>query len=267
MSLASVAYRCPLCRLELEVFGSGWQCPKRHSFDIAREGYVNLLPVNKKQSREPGDNLEMMTARRRFFDSGHYLPLQLAIAELSRKHDGPWLDIGCGEGWYSQSLQTDTREVFGIDISRPAIKMAAKRYPESQFAVASSYDLPFFDQSFTGLLNVFAPLEPGEARRLLKPGGVLLQVTPGPEHLFALKALLYEQPRVHEPVESVLPGFTRLSTKRLQTDFELRTAEGLIDLIQMTPYAWKLQTTDAETLKQALPARVGLDVMLSLYQA
>lgn len=263
-----VDYRCPICRGLLKLENKSWSCEKRHSFDQAREGYVNLLPVNKKQSRDPGDNAEMMAARRRFLNLGYYQPLLSQMADMIQDLDGYWLDIGCGEGWYTQGLQSASHHFDGIDISRSAVRMAAKSYPDCRFAVASSYDLPFIDQSFVGLVNVFAPLEANEACRVLQPKGFLLRLSPGPEHLYSLKKMLYDKPHLHTAEETMIEGFELLQTNRVQAEFILTKTETdtLRDLILMTPYAWKLQTINIEALTQALPAAIGLDVYVNLYQ-
>ncbi len=262
----TVDYRCPICRGLLKAEHKSWSCEKSHRFDQAREGYVNLLPVNKKHSRDPGDNAGMMSARRRFLNLGYYQPLLSQMAATLQGLEGCWLDIGCGEGWYTQGLQSASHSFDGIDISRSAIRMAAKSYRDCRFAVASSYDLPFFDQSFLGLVNVFAPLEAAEASRVLKPKGYLLRLSPGPEHLFAIKKMLYDKPHLHTAQETVVSGFELIQANRVQAEFGLNETDILGDLILMTPYAWKLQTTSIEALEQSLPASIGLDVFVNLYQ-
>lgn len=263
------AYRCPLCRLLLMPDGRSFACGNRHRFDLAREGYVNLLPVQKKSSREPGDSAEMIQARRRFLAAGHYAPLRdaiiAAVAGLNLSPQAALLDLGCGEGWYAAGLaEALPLAIDGIDISKAAIKIAARAYPGCRFAVAGNYDLPFGDASFAAALNVFAPLEAGELSRVLAPGGYLLRVSAAPEHLFALKALLYAQPRLHEHEIPALPGFEGLQQQRLQAEIELNQTRSLHDLIQMTPYAWKLQ--GQPDLGASLPFRVGIDAWLSLYR-
>ncbi len=100
-----MSYSCPLCHAPLSRSDNHYSCPQRHQFDLAKEGYVNLLPVQFKRSRDPGDSAEMMQARRAFLDAGHYQPLRDAIAERLR-HYAPTdlLDIGCGEGYYTHAF-------------------------------------------------------------------------------------------------------------------------------------------------------------------
>lgn len=265
----SPVYACPLCSQALTRSESRYVCPGGHSFDIAREGYVNLLPVQAKRSLEPGDSQEMIRARRCFLERGHYAPLREAIVSLLAR-SGPivaLLDLGAGEGWYCGELphRLNASVVHGIDISKVAIKMAARRYRDCRFAVASSYALPYTDGGFSHLLNVFAPLEPAEAARMLAPGGLLLQVSPAPQHLFALKSLLYQAARAHPEAGHRLAGFDLLENERLSCSFSLESIEALIELIGMTPYFHRLARVPRENLERALPLNIELDVWLSLY--
>ncbi|HEY9839667.1 MAG: 23S rRNA (guanine(745)-N(1))-methyltransferase [Candidatus Sericytochromatia bacterium] len=266
-------YRCPLCREALKREAGRFCCPRRHSFDIAREGYVNLLPVQKKHSLQPGDSPQMLASRRRFLERGHYHSLRQALlARLQPLGVARLLDLGAGEGWYCGWLQQELAdqqhlpEVYGIDISKTAIQLAAKRYPNCSFAVGSTHDLPFADQGFSHALNVFAPLKASEAARVLTPRGLLLRVSPAAGHLFELKTLLYAQAREHAAETSEIPGFSLINQDRLCSPFSLTSPEELRELIQMTPYAWKLQTEPAQLLDRAVPMTVRLDVWLSLYQ-
>ncbi len=139
-------FSCPLCHAPLSRHERAFICPQRHQFDIAKEGYVNLLPVQHKRSRDPGDNAEMMQARRAFLDAGHYQPLRDTICSLFEEtlpaEATALLDIGCGEGYYTQAFAGVGRargaQTVGLDVSKAAIRAAAKRYPQVMFCVASS---------------------------------------------------------------------------------------------------------------------------------
>jgi 23S rRNA (guanine745-N1)-methyltransferase len=137
---------CPVCRQTLSSKqGKSLICPDGHSYDLAREGYVNLLQANRKNSRLPGDSKEMIAARRRVHAAGLYHPLAVAIREQLTTLASPSprvLDLGCGEGHYCRSIQQvlPASSVYGIDISKAAVKMAARSCPEASFAVASVFD-------------------------------------------------------------------------------------------------------------------------------
>ncbi len=159
---------------------------------MAKEGYVNLLPVQHKRSRDPGDSAEMMQARRAFLDAGHYQPLRDAIvAQLRERLDEKAtavLDIGCGEGYYTRICRCAARNHHvWLDVSKVAIKAAAKRYPQVTFCVASSHRLPFSDTSMDAIIRIYAPCKAEELARVVKLGGWVITATPGPRHLMELK--------------------------------------------------------------------------------
>lgn len=258
-------YRCPLCRLALVADAGGYTCSQGHRFDRAREGYVNLLPVQHKHSRDPGDSADMLGARRRFLTAGHYAPLIFALQQQLPRQ-GRLLDAGCGEGWYTSQLCAERPlAADGIDISRAAIRMAARSHRAQRFAVASSYALPFADRSFDAGLNIFAPLEPAEMRRVLRPGAPLLRLSAGPRHLYALKALIYSEVRLHPDTRLSLPGFEREHSETLRFGFVLDSPDALSDLIRMTPYGWKSRQLTAAEQAAALPLTIEAEVILSRY--
>jgi 23S rRNA (guanine745-N1)-methyltransferase len=235
-------WACPHCWLDLEASpdGSSLVCANRHSFDRAREGYVNLLPANRKRSRDPGDNAEMVAARRRVHHADTYRPLADAVvAEFAaQKVEGRLLDLGCGEGYYTQALVAELPEVSicGVDISRSAVRLAAKQCSAADLAVASAFCLPVPDGSLDAVVRIFAPSHDSELSRVLKPGSFYLEVSPGPRHLWQLREGLYETPREHAPARADIPGMTLHHRRDLE--YELRPGPGqLADIIRMTPFA------------------------------
>lgn len=244
---------CPLCRTDLtrglarsepgtRAGGAAWRCHNGHSFDVAREGYVNLLPVQHKHSRAPGDNPDMIRARRAFLDAGHYQPLRDAVLALLRPlQAGSVLDIGCGEGYYTRALATVIPEVIGLDIARDAVKLAAKRDPGITWLVATSAQLPLADHSVDLVCSLFSPLPAAEIARVLKPGGHLLVVTPGPEHLLTIREQLFAEVRPHRPEKFVVELQDALPLRR-QTELRfdlLLDCTAREQLLLMTPYAWR----------------------------
>jgi 23S rRNA (guanine745-N1)-methyltransferase len=179
------------CRLALRCEQRTLVCPRGHSFDIARSGYVNLLQPQDKKSKEPGDTAAAVAGRRRLHDRGVTAPLLRAIAELARPSPGETiLDAGCGEGFYLGSLAKQAKgcSAHGIDISIPAIEAAAKRYPDCEWIVANADRfVPFADASFSLVLSITARLQAAEFRRVLRPGGRLLVALPAPDDLIELR--------------------------------------------------------------------------------
>jgi 23S rRNA (guanine745-N1)-methyltransferase len=233
---------CPLCRQPLQRNPKTWICTWGHSFDVAREGYVNLLPVQHKSSREPGDSAEMVMARREFLQAGHYQPLRDAgLALLMPLRGQSLLDIGCGEGYYTSALTAAAAEVTGLDIAKPAIQLAARRFRDITWLVGSAALLPLADTSVDIVCSLFSQLQIAEMQRVLKPGGHVLVVTPAADHLWSLREQLFDTVQPHEP-DKFLAGFE--GAFELHTRQELcvslsLTRRSLGQLLQMTPYAWK----------------------------
>lgn len=241
-------YICPICAQPLSKMANTWGCEASHRFDCAKEGYVNLLPVQKKNSKDPGDNQQMMFARREFLNAGYYQHLSDRVNELALVYgelSQQVLDIGCGEGYYSHRLYEKLHErhdcqLYGVDISRSAIRYAAKRYPALSFCVASAYDMPFADNSFDLALRIYAPSKHDELTRLIRAQGLLITVAPGPKHHYAIKKQIYAEPRFHPEQDTHLAGFNRVHVERLQSQLSIKDASHIGHFLEMTPYAWKL---------------------------
>lgn len=248
-----MSFSCPLCHQPLTQDKNSFSCPGRHQFDLAKEGYVNLLPVQHKRSRDPGDSAEMMHARRAFLDAGHYQPLREAIVNVLQQtltpDEAAILDIGCGEGYYTHAFADAIPggATFGLDVSKVAIKAAARRYPQVTFCVASSHRLPFADASMDAIIRIYAPCKAQELARVVKPGGWVITATPGPRHLMELKGLIYDEVRLHAPHTEQLEGFAQQQSIALGYQMQLSGSEA-VALLQMTPFAWRAKPEVWETL-------------------
>ncbi|MCG2835668.1 23S rRNA (guanine(745)-N(1))-methyltransferase [Photobacterium sp. WH77] len=269
-----MSYQCPLCHQPLHHQQHQWRCQNNHQFDQAKEGYVNLMPVHHKSSKNPGDNKEMMQARRQFLEANHYRLMRENIVKLLTVHlpenSKKMLDIGCGEGYYTSSFTAlsashPSLEVHGLDISKVAVRYAAKRYPDCHFCVASSHRLPFADQSLDAMVRIYAPCKAEEIVRTLKPGAILLTVTPAPRHLYQLKALIYDDVRLHDTQPEVLPGMSLVQEERLHYTMSLNGSEATA-LMQMTPFAWKTSDAVWQHLAQQHAFSCEADFTLRVYQ-
>lgn len=261
-----MSYRCPICHAPLCCRESGYICPQHHHFDRAKEGYVNLLPVQFKRSREPGDNAGMMLARRLFLDSGHYQPLRDAICTfLTTIAPATLLDIGCGEGYYTHAFASVVDSCWGLDVAKVAIRAAAKRYPQVSFCVASSQRLPFTDDSLDAVVRIYAPCNPQELVRVIKPGGWLITATPGPRHLLELKALIYDQVRLHEKNSNEISGFVLHHQQQLSYPMQLSGVEAQA-LLQMTPFAWRARPSVHQALLAQKTFLCQSDFILHFWQ-
>lgn len=237
----------------MQPHGKQWLCAQRHSFDIAKEGYVNLLPSHHKRSAEPGDDKHMLDSRRAFLTDGYYQPLvehlRSRCAQIAADGTRPFtlLDSGCGEGYYTEAIAGAVLDAVapaagwcgGIDISRYAVRMAARRSQSVHYAVASNAAIPLPAESMDCVLRIFAPGYPQEVLRILKPGAWYVVVTPGPRHLHGLRRLVYDQPREHAPPDPDCEGFQHI--ERIDLDFGICVADqaAIGSLLAMTPYFWK----------------------------
>ncbi len=271
-----MTYLCPLCYTELEVNQRSYTCENHHQFDMAKEGYVNLMPVQHKRSKDPGDNKEMMQARRRFLEADHYHPMREAISQLLTQYmpvttPPQILDIGCGEGYYTDYfhqallLKDPTTQVFGLDISKIAIRYAAKRYPNCQFSVASSHRLPFANESLHAIIRIYAPCKPEELLRVLSNQGIVITATPAGRHLYQLKELIYQDVQLHDESPESLPGFTMEKERKLNYSMTLSGQEA-DDLLQMTPFAWRASEIVRSQLIKTAEFECEADFMLRVYR-
>ena len=243
---------CPACQCTLTLDNYVWRCDNGHSYDVAKEGYVNLLLVQHKNSKQPGDNKEMVNGRRAFLEQGFYQPLADAIAKIFEQHfatltdqtEVNFFDAGCGEGYYLDRVsqfynQTDTQiEFSGLDISKFAVQKAAKKYLNHHFSVASTFQLPLEKNSQDTVLQIFAPSSELEIHRVLKSNGIWITVNPGANHLYEFKQALYDNPIEHK-VEQVTPnGFVLAKQLNLSFVIQLTEPQQRENLLMMTPYYW-----------------------------
>ena len=233
---------CPVCGEKLEISRKSYTCSNRHSFDIARSGYVNLLLSKQAGKAVHGDNKLMVAARRDFLESGHYEDLRTALCQRVAEFaaDGSViLDAGCGEGYYTSAIIDRSEvaaEVTGIDISKTAVEFAAKRKCGAVFAAGSVFHLPILSGSCDVLVTLFAPYCGEEFRRVLKKGGVMIMAIPSENHLWELKTAIYDVPYKNEVKDYELEGFEFLGSQRLTKKIRLDSAEEIRSLFSMTPY-------------------------------
>lgn len=236
--------RCPLCHQILLQNTQGLACANRHQFDRAKEGYFNLLPVQNKHSREPGDAKEQLLARRQFLQAGFFASLKERLNELLPATTSALLDIGCGEGYFTAgfSAALPQTQVYGIDIAKVGVRLAAKSAKNNAgllYGVASSFDLPFADESIDVVTRIYAPSKDAELCRVIKPGGKLVIVAPGENHLLGLRKRIYKEVRPHSrPVSP--EGFVLDECHRLEGDLWVKERDMCAALLAMTPFAWKL---------------------------
>ncbi len=218
---------CPVhnCQLGLVREDRRVVCPRGHSFDVARSGYINLLQPQDRRSRQPGDSQAAVRARRRLHDLGVTQPLLQAISEmLAASGSDVVLDAGCGDGFYLGSLARAAGfDAHGVDISIPAVDLAARRYPGCEWIVANADRfLPYADRSFSTVLSITARMNAPEFRRVLRDDGRLLLALPAPDDLIELRGA--GRDRVARTIETFGRDFTLIGQRRATTAADLNAA-------------------------------------------
>lgn len=258
---------CPVCGMPLAMQKPAWQCENGHSFDVARQGYVNLLTVDRKHSLHPGDSQVMVAARREFLNAGHYAPIARTLCRLVQQRAPQAhsiLDAGCGEGYYLSQLGAPER--WGIDISKDAVRAAAARDKSAHWLTATAAHLPFADASFDCVLSMFALTAAEEFSRVLKPGGCFIQVLAGENHLSALKSIIYPTVLHREKtLHPQLPGLRLLHSQTLRFAFTLDSAEMVRKLLYMTPHAWRISRAGAQALEEVSGLCDEAEVIFNVY--
>lgn len=251
-------WACPHCGQKFTASTTGVRCPEGHSFDRAREGYLNLLVGGRIHgSTTPGDTASSLAARRRFLNSGSYAPIATAIAETIGDINGAVLDVGCGEGYYLSHIYSPRR--FGLDIAKRGIQMASKSYPDAQFVVGNAYRLPVLEKSCDAVFSVFAPHSLDEFHRVLVPNGRWVTVTPASNHLVQMRPKRDADILERERKRNVPPAHAA-HAQRIQFDLSL-SDEVAADLFLMTPLVWQTAADAAPT------TQVSVDVWVATGRA
>lgn len=238
---------CPVCGLPLSVSSNTYKCVNNHSFDIAKEGYVNLLR-NQRSGDSIGDSKQSARSRRDFLNKNYYRPLQNSLTELFADKQGSLLDICCGEGYYTSALgENAALQVYGFDISKEMIRLASKRGNATYF-VANLATIPVADESFDYAVHLFAPFQEKEFTRILKKGGKLYTVIPGKNHLYGLKQVLYDLPYYNDENLPETSCLRLCGKKKVSGQILLSCPEDIMAVFQMTPYYYRTSEQDKKKL-------------------
>lgn len=268
-------FTCPVCAQPLLSDGVSCRCQKGHCFDIARGGWVNLLISKQSGSKRHGDDALMIRARSAFLDKGWYTPLLDGIWSLLEplaQQGMRILDAGCGDGWYLDGLTERlsnsgiAAEALGIDISRDAVKAAARRCDEASFAVAGVTALPVADNSCDLILSLFAPVCLPEFSRALHRGGLMLRAYPLERHLYELKEAVYDHPIENPPERFEAEGFRLIDSTEVRFVMPLNTNEDIKALFAMTPYYYKTSAADQTKLDDISQLSVQAEFGVCLYE-
>ncbi len=250
---------CPVCKEVLEKQDKTYKCLNSHSFDIAKQGYLNL---NMKSSSNTGDEKEMIKARNAFLNQDYYLFLRNKINEIidEIKPDNI-LDLACGEGYYTSSY--NVKDKIGIDLSKEALKIASKTDTSSLYILKNIFDVPLSDNSLDAIITIFAPIS-SEIKRLLKDNGHFILVKPDIDHLFELKAAVYDKPYLNEVEEINIDGLSLQKEYKIKQKAILNN-EMLNNLFKMTPYYHKTSKTDMNKLSNIDYLQVSFSFIIDVY--
>ena len=252
---------CPVCKEPLNLQNRQFVCKNHHTYDQAKEGYVNL---SLKQKKMTGDNPAMVRARTACLEQGYYDFLRDTIKKIIQDLSvSTLLDAGCGQGYYTKAFADCTDTAYGVDLSKSAIQYAAKHDKKSNYIVSSIYDCPFANDSFDLITSIFTPDAKKEFYRLLKPGGFLIQVGPGPYHCFELKSILYENAYLNPEASTLRSGFTCIDIQNIKKEFLVTDLHSLLD---MTPYRYRTKTKDLEKIDSYSRLNVTFDFMIHVWR-
>jgi 23S rRNA (guanine745-N1)-methyltransferase len=271
---------CPVCGGELTIRAADAACPNAHNFDRARSGYLNLLLSNKKQSAEPGDSVAMLNSRRAFLQAGFYDQMAAAAnsavaAILTGRTEIHVADLGCGEGYFTALLHralvgaSPAHACYGVDISRPGIKMATTYDRAIDWIVASLHRSPFRPRSLDVVLSMFAPIDAADVRRVVREDGALVTVTPGPDHLDALRRVIYTAVKPHPQTPALMAGdtlFEQTVSTRVRYPIRVDTPPQIMNLLAMTPYYWNINRATMARIEALSRLELTVDAYVSVFR-
>jgi 23S rRNA (guanine745-N1)-methyltransferase len=289
---------CPVCKesLQADESNKNLRCENNHSFDRARQGYLNLLLAHKKKSKNPGDSQEMVIARREFLNSDFYRPISDGLNQIvvetalklnaqSLEQPLQVLDIGCGEGYYSQRLHNSLSDhqiehkLYGLDISKDAVIAAAKRAKaeahnagkllDSEWLVASAIDMPLQEKSIDIATCLFTRLMPESYHKVIKQDGYFICVTTGEKHLIELREKLYDKITKTEfdPVKTLAEEFELVDHQQISYQNTLSSQQQIQDLLLMTPHNWRTKAENKEAISQLDSLTVTIDAQVHVFKA
>ena len=273
---------CPIDGDGLETSDKQLICKNGHTFDLARQGYINLLPVQHKRSKQPGDSKAMVLARRRFLDTAIYQPIAERLSEtvytqVCDKNEVCLLDAGCGEGYYFDFLYkslamkqgTNVLSFIGLDISKDAIIQSTKRNKQISWIVGTNRQPPLLDESVDIIICLFGFFSADGFNRVLKPGGRIILVDPGSGHLKELREIIYPEINKTDTIETssdIKSNFQQIDSEKLQYKTKISDNALINDLLIMTPHFYRASKEGREAACGLSAIEITVDVMFRVLQ-
>ena len=272
----------PLALNQLEFKNRQLVCSNGHSFDISRQGYVNLLPVQHKRSKHPGDSKEMVSARTRFLNTGLYTPIadklaETALAQIVDDSNTCIMDAGCGEGYYldyvlhylnDKNISGDF-SFIGQDISKEAIVKSAKRNKKISWVVGTNRQPPIMPGTVNIILCVFGFPSFKGFNKIMPVGGKVVLVEPGPDHLKELREVSYAEVKKSEPQnlsDAFESGFSLVDDQQLNFKAKAITNKQIYDLLMMTPHFFRASKEGKNAASQLNDLTLTVDIFYRILE-
>lgn len=290
---------CPVCGGDLRRAEKTILCERGHTFDVAKAGYVNLLPPGKEKNARTGDEKTMVRARVDFLSKNYYSQISDTAARLiydalgsGGLTDGTlaFADMGCGEGYHTCRIAEKLSEhgsitALGFDASKYAAECASKRAramgflprdgvgaenlsdTQAYFLPANLFHLPLRDHSLDAAVSMFAPIAAEETHRILKRGGLLCVVSSGRDHLIELRRLIYDDVHLSDSLPPLPCGFREVSCTRTAYSVNVASREDIESLFVMTPFYYKTTEEGRNRLLANDSLDITVDVNISIFEA
>lgn len=257
--------RCPICKNELISKGNSLVCINNHTYDYSKFHTVHLYTSSKSLH---GDNKDMVNARSSFLNKDYYLNLKDELYNIMSKLDiSSFIDLGCGEGYYTNDLQAKLDiDCIGIDLSKTAVNHASKSNKNIQYVIASTFNLPIFDESVDCVLNIFAPYSVEEVIRVLKINHYFITVQPNEKHLIELKEIVYDNVYLNTVKTISDPHLKLIESISLNNTINITNNNDLLELFSMTPYLYKTSISDKEKLNKINSLNISTEFIIQIYQ-
>ena len=262
---------CPKCHSQLTLENKTYRCTNNHCYDLSKTKYLNLLLNPDKSTNNPGDSKESLICRKNFLNQGYYDVILNEVIQCIKKYNptpNDILDLGCGEGYYTNYLHYNLKQkanifTVGVDISKYAIiegckKVKADKLNDIEYVIGNLMNLPFKNESFSFMLNCFALMDVKEFNRVLKENGYFIRVLPDSDHLLGIKEVLYKNVILNVMKEKDIEGFTLID--------EIHIKEEIYDLFTMTPYYYKTSKESIEKLLKLDSLKTRVSFVLLVYQ-
>ena len=271
--------KCPVCGEKLNRVEKSYKCKNNHTFDMGKQGYVNLHMSNEKRSKNPGDDKDMIISRKKFLEKGYYKKISdslnlIILNDIEENNNIKILDIGCGEGYYTNLLKEELEEkgqknhVVGVDISKEGIIHAAKSYKNIEWIVASGSKLPIESNSLDYVICMFSYIDPVEYKRVLKQGGKLIIVSTSENHLVEIKKVVYDKLKMeyYRPTEDIKEGYFYKKLVNINYETKIEKKCDIRSLFDMTPYRWKSPKDGVSRLFELENLDITVDVNIDVFE-